>query len=186
MEDPNLEWIQQGNTGCVFATILSKNSEKIGWTRLENPSPSWEKEINIINPNTTIVSLIFPKSWSLQSVKNFALLEGFYIENIEDNLEGLRYKNKHGISWVQYFGPKSHVKTRQTPQHELLFCIKRSGIQYYKVGFNGILHLAHASVEHIKEKIRDRIWDKCFKQTKKLLGYKPTIKEAAKTTFIND
>lgn len=100
MVDKNLKWIQKGKTGCVFATILSRKPEQIGWTRLQYPNSHWEQHIQYLNPNTTIVSLIFPEHWELQSVKNWALLTGFYIENIEDNLEGLRYKNEHGVSWV--------------------------------------------------------------------------------------
>lgn len=182
--DKNLKYIRQGKTGCVFATILSRNPEKVGWTRIFNPSTHWESHAKSINKDTSIVSLIFPNR-DKEYVKTWALLNGFYIEDVSENLEGLRYKNENGISWVQYFGPDSHVKTRQAPVSELLFTVKLSGKQYVKVGFKGILHLAHASVEHIKESSLDRIWDSCFKRTKKLLGFTPTIEQAAKTTFKN-
>jgi len=98
---------------------------------------------------------------------------------------GLRYKNGKVISWVQYFGPDSHVKTRQAPVSELLFSVQLPDKYYSKVGFKGVLHLAHASISHIKENSLDKIWDSCFKRTKKLLGHLPTVREAAKTTFKN-
>lgn len=182
MKDENLEWIRRGKTGCVFATILSRKPEQIGWTRIQSPSTHWESQIQSINKDTSIISLTFPgrnKEW----VRSWALFCGFYIENVQDDLEGLRYKNEHGISWVQYFGPDSHVKTRQSPHPELLLCVKLSGKQYIKVGFKGILHLAHASVEHIKSGYNNVIWDNCYKRVEKILGHKPTIREAAKTTF---
>ncbi|AGO47537.1 hypothetical protein Phi4:1_gp004 [Cellulophaga phage phi4:1] len=180
MEDKNLQYIKQGKTGCVFATIMAREPSKIGWQRIFYPTTHWEHQVD---KDSCIVSLIFPEHWDQKSVRSFALLNGFYLEDVGEGLEGLRYKTDAGVSWVQYFGPDSHVKTRQSPQPELLFTLKLSGKQYVKVGFKGVLHLAHASVEHIKEKNLDKIWEACFKRTKKILGYEPTISEGAKTTF---
>lgn len=180
-KDPNLKYIRQGKTGCVFATIMARDPKKVGWQRITNPTSHWER---LVEKNTYIVSLIF-EGRSKEWVKNFALLNGFYIENINEELEGLRYKTKEGESWVQYFGPDSHVKTRRAPVSELLFTVALPKKYYSKVGFKGVLHLAHASVEHIKEKSLDKIWESCFKRTKKILGYEPTVEEAAKTTFKN-
>jgi len=178
MEDKNLKFIRQGKTGCVFASIMARNPDKIGWKRIFNP------EKLTIPEGAYIVSFVFEgkdKKW----VKNWALQNGMYEDITSKNTTGLRYKGKHGVSWVQYFGQDSHVKTRQTPNAELLFCVKLPKKTYFKVGLKGVLHLAHASIEHIKEKSLDKIWESCHKRTQKILGKKPTVEEAAKTTFKN-
>lgn len=179
MNDRNLQYIRQGKTGCVFATILARDPDKIGWKRILNP-----KTLDIPN-NAYIVSFIF-EGKTKEEVFRWSLDNGMYLEATSANTNGLRYNGKNGISWVQYFGPDSHVKTRQAPNAELLFCVKLPKKYYLKVGFNGVLHLAHASVEHLKEKSLETIWKSCFARTKKILGFKPTIAQAAKTTFYHD
>jgi hypothetical protein len=178
MIDKNLHFIRQGKTGCVFATILSRDIIKSNWERITNPIDLSYKE------ESQIVSFIFEDK-TKEEVLDWALNQGMYLDITSKNTTGLRYKGKNGVSWVQYFGPDSHVKTRQAPIAELLFCVKLPKRYYYKVGFKGVLHLAHASIEHLKENTLDVIWDNCFKRTKKILGYKPTIEEAAKTTYKN-
>ena len=178
MKDLNLNYIKRGHTGCVFATIMARNPDKVGWVRIFNPD-------KLVIPNDAyIVSYIF-EGKTQEEVRKWAIDNGMYEEPTSDNTTGLRYDGEESPSWVQYFGPDSHVKTRQAPVAELLFCVSISRNYYKKVGIKGVLHLAHASVEHIKEKSLDRIWNSCFTQTKKILGHEPTIAEAAKTTFKN-
>lgn len=175
-KDENLEYIRKGKTGCVFATILSRNPKNIGWVRIFNPDKLE------IPQDAKIVSLIFTNK-NKQQVIEWALANGMYEESTSKKTTGLRINIENNISWVQYFGMDSHVKTRQSPHSELLFCCKLPKQYYLKVGFEGILHLAHASVEHLKQSSLDTIWNSCFIRTKKILGYTPTINEAAKTTF---
>lgn len=179
MEDENLQFIRQGKTGCVFATILSRNPEQIGWIRIFNP------DTLEIPKEAHVVSLIFEDK-NKQEVLDWALSQGMYEDITSKNTTGLRYRGENGVSWVQYFGKDSHVKTRQTPNAELLFCVKLPKKYYAKVGFKGVLHLAHASVEHIKEKSLNVIWNACFDRTRKMLGFKPTVEQGAKTTFKNE
>lgn len=178
-QDQNLKFIRSGKTGCVFASIMAKNPDKIGWKRIFNPDKL------IVPDDAFIVSYIFDNK-SKEEVLNWALENGMYLDITSKKSTGLRYKGASGVSWVQYFGQESHVKTRQTPNSELLFCVKLPKSMYLKVGFKGVLHLAHASVEHIKNDLLDGIWNACFKSTEKRLGYKPTVLEAAKTTYKNE
>ena len=106
-----------------------------------------------------------------------------YEDITSKNTIGLRIKTEEGVSWVQYFGKDSHAKTRQTPNAELLFCVKLPKKRYFKVGFKGVLHLAHASIEYLKEECLDKLWQGSFDKTEKILGHKPTINDAAKTTW---
>ncbi len=98
----------------------------------------------------------------------------------------MRFGLGDNIVWVQNFGKDSHVKTRQAPISELMMCVKLPAVSYFKVGFKGVLHLAHASVTGLKKLKADRLWDTSFKNTEKALGHKPTLREAAKTTYNNE
>lgn len=175
--EKTIEWIRSGKIGCTFATTLARHPEKIGWKFQINPTKlEWDED-------TYLLSIIFPDG-DINSVRNWALDNGMYLEDIEDLYQGLRLKIGDDISWVQYFGPDSHVATRQTPYPMLNLCVKQSGFTYYKVGFKGVLYLAHASVEHIKKKAHDFLWATSHTMTANKLHHKPTIKEAAKTTYI--
>lgn len=156
--------------------MLSKAPEKIGWKRVFNP-----QSLNIDN-DAYIVSLIF-EGKDINYVKQWALDNGMYIDITSKDTIGLRYKHGNNISWVQYFGPDSHVKTRRTPEPELIFCVKLPAKTYVKVGFDGVLHLAHASIAYLKETCLDLFWNKSFERTAAIIGHTPTINEAAKTTF---
>lgn len=172
----NLNWIKSGKMGCTFAAYFAGCPEKIGWQFVVNP-----KSFSIPK-DCLMLSLIFPQS-DKASVKEWALNNGFYLENISDGLSGLRYKCKEGIAWVQYFGQDANVETRQTPYPMLTLCVKLPAKQYIKVGFKGVLHIAHACVSGLSDYVANRLWDTSFTNTEKRLGRKPTIKEAAKTTY---
>lgn len=178
MKDLNKEWmINSKNIGCTFAAMFSKKPESIGWVTMVNPNKLSVPE------GAFIVSLQFP-DLNKESVLQWALSNGFYLESLDEKNKGLRYKvDGKTIAWVQYFGPDSHVKTRQAPIPELCFCVKLPAHYFFKVGFKGVLHLAHASVLGIKPSKALKLWETSFKRTENSLGHKPTLKEAAKTTY---
>lgn len=175
----NLEWIRAGKTACTFATLFSKNPESVGWKF--TTYDKFEKEGAPQEP--LLVSVEFP-DWDKEKVRNWALVNGFYEESTGDETLGLRIDSEHGKSWVQYFGPDSHVVTRRSPMPMLLYCRKLNKSYYVKVGFKGILHLAHAWYDKINERVYDLLWERSYKQTEKLIGHKPTIYEASKTTWL--
>lgn len=171
-----IDWIESGKIGCVFASALVKQRDKIGWNFIVNP------EKLLIPKGCFVLSVLFPDK-DIFWVREWAINNGMYLEDTHSLYEGLRIKMKGGISWVQYFGKDSHVKTRQAPYPMLSFTVKLPKKYYLKVGFNSILHLAHASVEYISNKAADTLWNQSIKKTKKELGFSPTITEAAKTTY---
>lgn len=178
MKDLNKIWMQNSkNIGCTFASIFAKNPQSIGWVTIVNP------EKLIIPEGAFIVSLQFPDK-NKEQVLEWALNNGFYLESLDEKNTGLRYLvNGKNIAWVQYFGKDSHVKTRQAPISELCFCVKLPTKYFIKVGFSGILHLAHASVQSLTDRKAAKLWETSFKRTEKSLGHKPTLKEGAKTTY---
>lgn len=174
--DANKKWMATGKIGCTFAALFAKKPELVGWVTVISP-----KTFKIPN-NAFILSLQFPDA-DKHSVFDWAMNNGFYCENLGQGCTGLRYKINKDVAWVQYFGPDSHVKTRQAPVPELMLCVKRPIGAYFKVGYHGILHLAHATVAHLKPSKADKLWDTSHKNTEKLLGHRPFLSEAAKTTY---
>lgn len=172
----NLEWIKSGKIGCTFASFFARVPESIGWVFQVNPSRL------SIPKYCLMLSIIFPDG-NKKSVREWALDNGFYIEEIADGLEGLRYKCSEGVSWVQYFGFDADVVTRQCPHPMLTFCTKMPKKYYLKVGFKGILHIAHACVSGLTDYAANVMWESSHRNTERQLGHKPTIKQAAKTTY---
>lgn len=179
----NREWIAKGSTGCTFATLFAKNPQSVGWGFFNPVQFIYNEHIDSL-----LVSIEFidyeEGFWNKNNVREWALLNGFYLEDTSDNTEGLRYKCKEGVAWVQYFGPDSHVVTRQSPFPMLMYTNKLGKSYYVKVGFKGILHLAHAWYDKITERVYDLLWNRSYEQTKKKLGRTPDIISAAKTTWL--
>lgn len=177
MEDQNKKWMSNAkNIGCTFAAFFASRPGLCNWVTLVSPE-SFE-----IPKDASILSLQFP-GMSKHQVSLWALDNDFFVEPIGDGNIGLRKMIGKHVAWVQYFGPDSHVKTRQTPIPELMLCVKRPALSYVRVGFKGILHLAHASVKYISQTKAHKLWHTSHYQTEKSLGHKPTLKEAAKTTY---
>jgi hypothetical protein len=174
--ESNIEWMKSGGIGCVFAQVMARNPESVNWRF------SLVSDYTKPDKDTFIQSIVFPHS-DAYLVRKWALDNGFFVEDVNDFYEGLRIKSGQFVSWVQYFGPDSHVKTRQSPYPMLSFCIKLPVVYHAKVGFNGVLHLAHASVKGLSERAKEAMWNRSFLHTEKVIGHKPTIAEAAKTTF---
>ena len=173
----NLEWFRSGNSGCTFCTMLSRVPETIGWVYVENPTKL------VIPSNAYIVSYGFGNK-TKDEVIAWALQNGMYMERVDDEHLGLRLNVNGAVAYVQYFGQDSHCKTRQAPEAELVFCVKQGTSVYHKVGFKGILHIAHACVAKLGEKICDIFWERSYKCTANILGHKAGVAEAAKTTFL--
>ena len=177
MTDLNKQWIASGKIGCTFAALFAKNPSKVNWVTLVNPDTFY------IPNGACILSLQFP-NMNKKAVYDWAIANGFYTEKVDEKgCLGLRRDIDNNVSWVQYFGPDSHVATRQAPIPELIMAVKLPPVYYAKVGFKGILHLAHASVASLSKRASDLLWDASFKNTAKRLGHTPTIFEAAKTTY---
>lgn len=181
----NREWIASGKTGCTFATLFAKKPESVGW-RFMTWGQWWYARRDGNLP--LIVAIDFPNDgyWNKETVKDWAMIEGMWLEKTSGKTEGLRIQCEQGVAWVQYFGPDSHVVTRRAPNPMLLYTNKLGASHYVKVGFKGILHLAHVWYDKISERVYDLLWDRSYEQTKKKIGHAPTIVEAAKTTYLKE
>lgn len=181
----NLEWIAQGNTGCTFATMFARDPEKVGWVHT-----TYDKWMEEVNKNPCLISIEFPPDWTVKKVRQWALNTRIFLEEDVDtegfgDAIGLRIKMIGKKSWVQYFGPDSHVITRRTPAPMLMYTRRLNPLGYFKqVGFNGIFHLAHAFANHLTDKVVDVLWNRSFEQTRKKIGKQLGNAEAAKTTWL--
>lgn len=179
----NREWIAKGSTGCTFATLFAKKPESVGW-RFMDRQQWWYARRDGNLP--LIVAVEFPNDnyWDRDTVRIWALEQDMWLEDTSDKTEGLRIQCGEGVAWVQYFGPDSHVVTRRSPNPMLLYTNKLGASYYVKVGFKGVLHLAHAWYDKIGERVYDLLWNRSYEQTKKRIGHAPTVIEAARTTFL--
>jgi len=186
----NMEWIAQGNTGCTFATLFARKPASIGWTVEKH-----NRAFTTTSSNTLIHSIEFPHDWTNKMVRKYMkdTYAAFYEVDVDEECLGLRIDmcnavrndGKYHTSWVQYFGPDSHVVTRQSPTPMLMYTRRLNPLGYFKqVGFTGILHLAHAFSKHLTERMVNTLWQRSYEQVSKKIGHKPTIKEAAKTTWL--
>ena len=186
----NMEWIAAGNTGCTFATLFARKPESVGWTHVT--SEHYDKHRMSKHTNYLLASIEFPPDWNAKKVREWCKKWSWFNEvEVGEEYIGLRYNpsingfSQSKESWVQYFGPDSHVVTRQTPNPMIMYTRKLNPLGYVKqVGFTGILHLAHAFSVHITEKMADILWKRSFEQVKRKIGHTPTIREAAKTTWL--
>lgn len=191
----NLEWIAKGNTGCTFATLFAKKPESVGWITMQHIDYEDSKyRIDLLtNRKVNLLSIEFPDDWNAKRVYNWTKkFRWFSTEDLGNECIGLRNVPPPDMrsmgckeSWVQYFGPDSHVITRQAPTPMLMYTRRLNPLGFVKqVGFNGILHLAHAFSQHITEKIADVLWNRAFVQTRKIIGHDLGLEEAAKTTWL--
>lgn len=180
MLDDNKKWISKGNMGCTFASVFAKNPERCGWKTI-HIRKSTDKLI--IPEDACILSIQFPHRWSKYTICSWAKRNGFYIEKIEEDLVGLRYDFDFGTAWVQYFGLDSHVVTRQAPIPELCMKVAKPKDYYHKVGFEGILHMAHASIKGLSKLVTDKLWETSHLKTTEKLGHKAGKEEASKVTW---
>ena len=187
----NLEWIAAGNTGCTFATLFARKPEQVRWTHITHEH--YEKSQMTHHVMSLICSIEFPPDWTARMVREWCKKYDAIFE--EDNTEEhvrLRYRNKGKLmeskastSWVQYFGPDSHVETRRTPNPMIMYTRKLNPLGFYKqVGFTGILHLAHAFSKHLTDKMVNTLWKRSYEQVKKKLGQSPDLHQAAKVTWL--
>lgn len=173
-----VRWIKNGKMGCAYAALLVNQRNLIGWKfEVVNDINNFDFKIA---QDTYLSSLIFPYE-NLESVKNWALKNGFFIENIDELHEGLRIEIENKKAWVLYFGPDSHLKTRQSPFPMLMFTVKIPKIYHVKVLLKGILSVAHTSLEYISDKQNDKLWEQSHDMSKKILGFSPTRIDAFAT-----
>ncbi|MFS0593986.1 hypothetical protein AB1L05_20580 [Cytobacillus horneckiae] len=196
-------WHSRGQNGCVFAQHLAKeHSEKTGWDSFVYNKETIDinsldniilKAIN--NDEIEVLSLLFPKVVDLEQLSNLILQimksDIIYLEKATNFRNrvclSLRVKltNSNVISWLMMFAPYSFFpNTRQSPITELAIRVKEKTDNIYpRLSKDKTkAHLADTPF-FLPENIVDSTWDATFRNTEDILGYKPDLIAAAKTTI---
>ncbi|MCS5348278.1 hypothetical protein NYT34_02900 [Staphylococcus aureus] len=198
-------WHSKGQSGCVFAQSIAKKhvdcsgwkSEIINYNNIKSLDNLIEKSIK--QNGCEVLSLLLPTIVNLE--KFVEILSNILKESKYLFIEKINYPNEKEVSlpfrvninsinnpvlsWVMIFGPfESFPNTRQSPIAEICIRVKPKPKNIYsKLNQNkNIAHLADTPF-FLKEEIIDKTWIATHKNTEYILGHKPNLKSAAKTSI---
>lgn len=193
-----LEFYKRGGAGCLFAAHAANNPSKYEW-RLSVCEADPEKievlvQEAIMLPTVSTQSIIFPSVIHSRELKNLlSVLQevpSFFLEQEEkyENMMclGFRARINDKVSWVTGLGGFSFLpKTRQAVFTEIVFrCKPRPEYEWVmKEAPENVLHLADMNMKGIGENKFKALWYGSLDNTEKVLGHKPDLRSAAKTTF---
>jgi len=196
--ETQLGFYRRGGAGCLFAAHAAGNPSKYEWklsvsnvdkTRIEELIQS---AISLAGVSTQ--SIIFPSVMTWEDLKNLLLIlketPSVFLEQ-EEEFEGavcLGYRVKvSGLkSWMTGFGSFDFFpKTRQAVFTEIVFRTKpRPDYEWVmKETPSGVIHLADMDMKGMRENQFKALWYGSFDNTENILGHKPDLRSAAKTTF---
>ncbi len=193
-----LEFYKRGGAGCLFAAHAATNPAKYEW-RLSISEVNAAQIESIVQSaialhGVSTQSIIFPSVVHVKSFKNLlATLQkvpSFFLEQ-EQEFEnmiclGFRVKIDDMMSWVTGLGSFTFLpKTRQAVFTEIVFRSKpRPDYEWVmKKAPKNVLHLADMDMKGMRENKFKALWYGSLDNTEKVLGHKPDLRSAAKTTF---
>jgi len=193
-----LAFYKRGGAGCLFAAHAANNPSKYEW-RLSVCEAAAEKIESIvrdaiISPNVSTQSIIFPSVIHTKELRGLLCVlqevPSFFLEQEEEyeNMMclGFRARINDKVSWVTGLGGFSFLpKTRQAVFTEIVFrCKPRPEYEWVmKEAPENVLHLADMDMKGIGENKFKALWYGSLDNTEKMLGHKPDLRSAAKTTF---
>lgn len=196
--ETQLEFFRKGKAGCLFAAYAARDPSRFGW-RLSVSDVGQAQIEELIQSaisleDVSTQSIIFPSvvKWEdlkkllvvLKEVSSVSLEQE---EEFEDSVcLGYRIQVGELKSWVTGFGGFDFFpKTRQSVFTEITFRVKlRPPYEWVmKEAPPGVIHLADMDMKGMGENQFKSLWYGSFDSTEKILGHKPDLKSAAKTTF---
>lgn len=193
-----LEFYKRGGAGCLFAAHAASNPTKYEWKLSVSEIDVMQIESIIQSaislPNVSTQSIIFPSVISVKELKYLldVLQEvpSFFLNQEEEFQDmmclGFRARINDKTSWVTGFGSFTFLpKTRQAVFTEIVFRSKpRPNYEWVmKEAPKNILHLADMDMKGMGENKFKSLWYGSLDNTEKVLGHKPDLQSAAKTTF---
>jgi hypothetical protein len=194
-----LQFFRDNKAGCAFAAVAARKPKKYGWVHiaptLDPTSIDEAIERSINDSQITTLSLIFKSCQTLAHLQELVTLlqrcshiflgqeltyQGF-------RCLGFRVRVQEFESWVSGFGPFAFFpKTRQAPYTELIFRVKPRPPykKVLKASPEGVIHLADMDMLGVSEVEFKKLWNASYEKTAAILGHKPDLRSAAKTTFI--
>ncbi len=197
--DAQLYFYMSGGAGCLFVAHAANDPSKYEW-RLEILQATIHKVDATIKTamedgGISTLSLLFPSILTAEHLVEFlkelgAASKYVGISQYEELLDavclGLRARISGLTSWVTGFGPFDFLPaTRRAPHVELTMRINPR--PHYNVVMkeapSGVIHLADMDMKSMRQKKFLALWNGSFINTEKILGHKPDLRSAARTTF---
>lgn len=193
-----LEFYKRGGAGCLFAAHAANNPSKFEW-RLSVSDVDEEKieflvQEAVILPDVSTQSIIFPSVIHVSELKYLLTVlqkvPSFFLEQEQEHEKmmclGFRVRIGGKVSWITGLGGFSFLpKTRQAVFTEIVFRSKPRPVYEWvmKEAPKDVLHLADMDMKCMSENKFKALWYGSLDNTEKLLGHKPDMRSAAKTTF---
>lgn len=193
-----LQFYKSGGAGCLFLAHAARNPAKYEW-RLSVCGVDRAEIEELIHSalyleNVSTQSIIFPSIVKWEDLKNLLLIlqepNSLSLEQKEEFLGmvclGYRVKVGQLKSWATGFGGFDFLpKTRQAVFTDLTFRVKPRP-EYDKVMKRtppDIIHIADMDMKGMSENKFKSLWYGSLDNTENILGHKPDLRSAAKTTF---
>ena len=193
-----LEFYRKGGAGCLFAAHAASDPKKFDWrltvSHVDATQITAIAEEAISASQISTQSIIFPSVvetedlLELLSVLGEAAPFSLGMQEQFKRMMCLGYRVQVGDeqSWAAGFGNFRFLpKTRQAVFTEVVFRSKPRP-KYDKVMKEappGTIHVADMDMKGMGENKFKSLWYGSFDRTEKLLGHKPDLRSAAKTTF---
>lgn len=194
-----LTFFKTARAGCVFAAVAARNPTRYGWTQ-QVIDPDRNAIVTAIHtaigdPATTTCSLIFPAINDEAGLRAFVAQLGdtppitLEQDTRVANMRCLGFRAQIGslTSWISGFGPYPFFPaTRQAPYTELTFRVKPRPkyATVMKESPPGVIHLADLFMRGMAARMFTALWHASFRKTAQVLGHRPDLRSAAKTTFV--
>jgi len=193
-----LEFYRRRKAGCLFAAFAASDPSKYGWRLLVGSADEDRIEESIqaaiISPEVFTQSIIFPSITTQEHMKDLlSVLRKTPSVSLEQEKKfedsvclGFRVKVGHLKSFVTGLGCFDFLpKTRQAFFTEIVFRSKpRPDYEWVmKAAPPGIIHLADMDMKGMRENQFKALWNGSFDKTGNILGHKPDVRSAARTTF---
>lgn len=193
-----LDFYRKGGAGCLFAAHAASDPKKFDWrltvSHVDAGQITAIASEAISAPHISTQSIIFPSVVEMEDLLTLLSVLGeaapFSLGMQEQfkRMMCLGYRAQVGDeqSWVAGFGNFRFLpKTRQAVFTEIIFRSKPRP-QYDKVmkeAPTGTIHVADMDMKGMSENKFKSLWYGSFDNTEHLLGHKPDLRSAAKTTF---
>ncbi len=196
--EAQLEFFRKGGAGCLFAAYAAREPARFGWklTVSDVGKDEIERLIQsaIASPDVSTQSIIFPSVLKWEDLKTLlrvfrevpSISVGQKEEFASSMCVGYRITVGEFMSWVTGFGGFDFLpKTRQSVFTEITFRSKaRPPYEWVmKEAPPGVIHLADMDMKGMGENQFKSLWYGSFAKVEDILGMKPDLRSAAKTTF---
>lgn len=201
-------WHKGGQNGCVFAQHIARRATNYGWIHhvVEESAQRIEQEDirediaarieqAIADPECQLISFLFPEvtntSGLMCLIRALMNVRNIDVEALEEYNEFQTIRLRVDVtgtgvmSWLMTFAPfEFYPNTRQAPVTELVIRVKPQPEEFFEMNSYtpDTAHIADTPFEMEREQSL-KTWDATFKNTKEVLGKKPDLISAAKTTF---